>query len=540
MQRLKLLGMMAALALMIAAVLAAASPYAPVIGPAPEIEAIWAIEDAREYTESPLVTRLENHGVPLAYDAAENTFYCTLGMENGETWPDIHLTAPDARDVSLVFVDDYSYDWCADAIRDGYSYEAMAYTDTEYAYFNIVFTGLTQLCIETDGAEISTEADTPIRVTMGAWGEAPLETSARIHLRGASALLFEKKNYKLEFTRERGGEEKKIRRDVPGFGQADELVLLPCWHDETKMRDMLNWTLWNEIAADAEPFGARKTGYAEVFLNGEYLGLYMMLEPVNVVRELSLAGENRLLTDSVYRTAALNFSRDREYIKHPYRDNAGYELYYSPNAQDPFAGLQAYLELMQTEGDEEFAARAMEILDVDSMLRQQLFVQGCALADNIFNNMYIWAQATPEGVTYRFAPWDLDLSWGLERESVGEEYQNWMYFPVSDRLMNLDADGMRQRAYDMWQQMRATIFNEEALEARLAEYTFLLGESGALMRDAWRWGSEMSYPDPIELISVTAMRWPLIDEAMETLIAAEGPVDFLSQTNYEVKGGALR
>lgn len=534
---------MAALALVMAGIVLYASPYAPVVMPAPQsIEELWAIEDVRSESEGPLVTALEMNGVPLAYDAGENTFYCTLGLGHTDVWPEIHLTAPDAPGVQLMFSDDYSYDWCADAIRDGYSYEAMAYTDTEYAYFTIVFTALPQVCIYTDGREIATE-DTAVRVTMAACGEEALNVTARAHLRGASTLLFDKKSYKIEFTRERGGTAKKMKVNAPGFGLADDIALLPCWHDETKMRDRLNWDLWSELAADDEPFGARKTAYVEVFKDNEYYGLYLMVEPVDIEEELALAGDAHRLTDSVYRTAALNFSRDREYYKHPYRDNAGYELYYVPGGaqrfEEKFAGLASYIELMSIEDDEEFAKRALEIIDVDSMLRHVLFVQGCGLADNVFNNMYIWAQAKDGGTKYRFSLWDLDLAWGFEKESIGEEYENWMFFPVADRMLNLDAGGVRQKAYDLWQEMRAGVFSEEKLEERIARYTNLLGESGALMRDAYRWGNEMTYPDGYELTTFAAMRWPLIDEAMEMLIATEGPVDFLTQTQYEAKGGPI-
>ena len=45
-----------------------------------------------EESEEPLVTRLFCNGAEAAYDAESNTFYCTLGLENGEEWPEIKLT----------------------------------------------------------------------------------------------------------------------------------------------------------------------------------------------------------------------------------------------------------------------------------------------------------------------------------------------------------------------------------------------------------------------------------------------------------------
>ena len=96
MKRMKLLAMMAVLAAVICIVVIYGSPYAALVQPVMEIEEIWAIEDAREESDEPLVTMLENRGVPLAYDAQSNTFYCTLGLENEDEWPDVHLHALDA------------------------------------------------------------------------------------------------------------------------------------------------------------------------------------------------------------------------------------------------------------------------------------------------------------------------------------------------------------------------------------------------------------------------------------------------------------
>ena len=92
MKRLKLLLGMAALACAIGLTVKYGSAYRPVVEPVREIEEIWAIEDEREESEELLVTRLFCNGAEAAYDAESNTFYCTLGLENGEEWPKIKLT----------------------------------------------------------------------------------------------------------------------------------------------------------------------------------------------------------------------------------------------------------------------------------------------------------------------------------------------------------------------------------------------------------------------------------------------------------------
>lgn len=536
MKRIKLLMAIAALMAAIVLVIYFASPYAPVIAPAPEnIEEIWAIEDARQESDTPLVTQIENNGVPLAYDAEKNTFYCTLGTENGEAWPEIHLTAPGKSGVRLMFADDYTYDWCQDAIRDGYAYQVMAYTDTHFAYFDLVFTGL-PMVIMTAEEEINTD-DVPVEVVISAYGSEPLRSHARAHIRGASTLSHEKKSYKVEFTREADGR-RKIAGNVPGFGTMKAVNLNPMVHDELLVREKLSWDMYQSLSPHDEPFGARTTQYAEVFLNGSYRGIYLMVEPMNCAEELAKDG-TRATSDSVYRTAVLSFSRDRAYVDHPYRANTGYELYHHPasGTTDAFTHLQPWIDLNRTKDDQEFIKKALACVDLDSLIEFDLFIQAAAMTDNVFNNMYIIAHPGQDGVTYTFAPWDMDMTWGRKKAECGENFENWIFFPVADRMINLNAGGdLRERVVKTWKRMRETAFNMETIERKLEEYTNLLGETGAWARNAEKWGFDSYYPDLYNMVVFGELRFAVMDRAIEAIASGEGKsIPFLAATQYEGK-----
>ena len=96
------------------------------VGDMIDIEDAWDIEDERSEAEDPLVRSMFNGESALGYDAGSDTFYCTLGMENGENWPELALSVQDAPGVTVCWIDDYAYDFCADAIREGYRYELLA------------------------------------------------------------------------------------------------------------------------------------------------------------------------------------------------------------------------------------------------------------------------------------------------------------------------------------------------------------------------------------------------------------------------------
>ena len=501
MKRLKLLLGMAALACAIGLTVKYGSAYRPVVGPVREIEEIWAIEDEREESEEPLVTRLFCNGAEAAYDAESNTFYCTLGLENGEEWPEIKLTTAQnvGGGLTLCFVDDYAYDVCADAIRDGYAYQIMAYTDEAYSYSDVVFTGLPILSLHT-AEEITTE-DTPAALNLAFGNGERLEANARAHLRGnASLVRLDKHSYKVEFTRTEDGK-KKIPQNVPGLGQTDEIILLAMGFDPNMVRDRLSWSMIERIWPKDEAFAPVGREYVEVFVNDAYQGAYLMMVPFDRRAEIEKAGAGSAQRDSLYRSVIAAVDKGRPI-------DEGYELFIAPDAENPFAGLQTYLRLDDGEMDDEtFCREAAAHIDVPSLMRYTLLVQGMALCDNIFNNMYVWAHETAAGVVYRFIPWDMDLSWEKE---PGAYWDCWMIDALACRVIELDVSGARAELAAQWRRMSEAGFTIDTVREELALYQHELTDSGAFLRDAERWGKEQDEMDVSQIEAVAEYRFELL------------------------------
>ena len=534
MKRLKLMTAILAMTALLVCTVALFSPYAPGVGPVLDIEDIWAIEDAREESDVPLVTVLENNGMRLGYDAQENTFYCPIGLDNGEEWPELRLSAPGAKGVQLAFADDYTYDWCEDAVREGYAYQILAYTQEKFWYTQVVFTGIPVVCLKTDSA-ISLEEQMGV-AAISAPGYEPIFADARLRLRGAStSYAKEKQNYKVEFA----GKGQGVQYDVPGLGTQGEIALSAMMYDKTLMRDRLSWDIYAALVGKGAAFGPRRTQHVELFINDEYVGVYLMIELMDAQKELALAGESHLREDSVYRSTYLPFARDRKTVKDPLKrqDGFGYELRRSPKTGREFEDLQPYLDLLEEEDDETFVRRALEMVDVDQVLRYVLFVQACGLTDNFFNNLFIWTQETQEGRRYAFYPWDLDLSWGLNQHIVGEESDRWLQWPFADRLINLDAGGARSRLAQIWAEMREGIFIQENVAMLLERYANELAESGAMMRNEMRWNMGMSYPDGYEILEFAGSRFTALDRIVAQIAGTEGRIAFLETENSETMDG---
>lgn len=536
MKRLKLLGAMLLLMGLLLGTVALCSPYAPVVAPAPEdIEEIWAIEDAREESDAPLVTYLENDGVPLGYDARENTFYCTLGMGNEGDWPSITLRAPGAKGVRLCFVDDYSYDWCSDAILDGYPYQMLAYTDDAFAYTQVVFTSLPIVSLRA-GTTIPAHEDVPVDVRVSWQDEKPLMTTGRAHKRGATSLNKTPKNgIKVEFTRGQAG--RKTQAEVPFLGMTDEMTLIACSIDPLMIRDRLSWDLYNRYMESGAPFGDMPTRYVELFVDDDYHGVYLLMNQFDYAQEMAKESAQAALQDSYYRTVDQLIPYPERPVIVDHRDHS-YEQFHAGAGETDFQSIRPWLELIAQEDDACFSRMVMERVDLDSMIRYALFIEACGMIDNEFNNLGIWAHHTQSGIRYRFVPWDLDMSWGI---SDGRDAEIWYSFDLFNRMLRLDCGGVvRQRTKEIWQEMRAKAFNEENMDALLAHYDQALNGSGAFYRNALRWERNHQSLDTYEIYSYALARFDMMDRRIEQMAGEEFAGRQIWVDHYDIKDmGAL-
>ncbi|MBQ4265974.1 MAG: CotH kinase family protein [Clostridia bacterium] len=535
MKRFALLTLILVMAALLTATVVFCSPYAPVVEPVREIEEIWAIEDARTECETPLVTRLENHGQRLGYDAQQNIFYCTLGMGLEGDWPQLHLTAPGAKDVRLVFVDDYSYDWCADAIRDGYEYQILAYTDEEYSYAQIVFTSLPIVTL-TAGTAITAHEDVPADVTVSWAGETPVDTTGRAHRRGATSLNKTPKNgFKVEFTRGEAGGRAQV--GVPFLGMTDDMTLIACSIDPLMIRDRLSWDLYNAFMGEDEAFGDLNTRYVELFVDDDYHGVYLLMKQYDYAQEMAKEAPAAPLSDSYYRTVDGVIANPERPVITDYLGHS-YEQFYAPAGETDFQSIRPYLDMIALEDDAAFSRRVMQLMDLDSVIRYALFIEACGMIDNEFNNLGIWAHHADGSVRYRYVPWDLDMSWGI---GDGRDAEAWYSFDLFNRMLRLDCGGVvRERTAQIWQELRSEAFNQENMDAFMARYDEALNSSGAFYRNAQRWERSHEMLDTYEIYSYAIARFDMMDRRVAEIAGDALKDRQIWVDRYEIKDmGAL-
>ena len=524
----KLLLLALCCAFLLAAAVRFLSPAAPrAVAPLPEIEEIWEIEDTHTLSETPLLEELFWQDIPLPRDET-GTFYCCLGLGRGEEWPALSLLLP--RGVCACFADDYLWDACGEAIAQGAAYSLLVYTESRYCYQSLVFTGLPILALscEAEPEDILSE-DLPAELLISA-PEGAFASHARIHRRGGGSFygISEKRGYRVEMTRRANGGG-KVQKTLPWGQTADTLALLPIAQDETKIRERLGWELWNALCGEEEPFGKRNAFYCEVFLNGDYRGVYLALSPYDARAELLRAGAKT--GGLVYRTAAREFLRGRPAAEDPLFPARAYRVFACPG-NDPDGGIRPYA-LLQGLEDEAFLFRFPRLADAESFARYGLFLQACGLSDNVYNNLYLWSLGAGEETRFHPAPWDLDISFGFDY--LGAEYENWVCFPNLDRALRLDCQGMRARVLGMWETLRETVFSLPYVTGQIERFAAELNDSGAMARDSACWETGQSISEPQGLLDYWEIRMNVLDRAMEQIADPGAEPAFLSASDPEAR-----
>ena len=468
-----------------------------------DIEDAWAIEDERQEAQAPLVRSMFNGDSALGYDAGSDTFYCTLGVDHEDDWPELALSVEDAPGVTVVWIDDYAYDFCADAVREGYRYELLAYTDTEYAYFGVVFTGLPIITWHTyDETEPIGDEYVQGRASVSSAQHEAVNSAAQIHLQGGSfPLPMDKPSYRLEFHElSRKGQDKNSDYAVLGMEPDSDWLLLSVARDRTTMINHLCWKMWS-MWNEGEPVPMQLgSEMIEMFVNDEYKGMYELMPCIRVDKEIERVGGN-LSTDCVSRAIARmndNYAATgRPMID--FRETASVMLevrwapeHFSEEQVRQLFEMYEQLQVMDERAlsDEAFTELALSVVDTRQAMSFLLYFQVCQLTlDNLFNNRYIWMIREGDGYRMMITPWDMDVGMSNAEQTTSRDVI--FLAPIfEERMLDLNADGCRDILWSIWEEKKETLLTETALYAWIRGEEEYINSSGAYLRESEKWYGE--------------------------------------------------
>ena len=225
-----------------------------------------------------------------------------------------------------------------------------------------------------------------------------------IKLQGGSSRVYPKKNYRLKFPSKApfmgdpfgdGGEKKGFER----------LILRASWKDQSFVREALAFDALRAIELHAP-----RVSWVNLKLNGEYWGLYTVVEPVDTDflsrRQLRSGGTLYKAVDQ-----AAGFKPDVDIEK-------GYEKKAGPDDEDSnYDDLVALLELIWgTPATEEDYLSALDpVFPIERLMKRLMWASYTQNGDSIRHNYYLyhepslWPDDDSQKGVWWILPWDSDI-----------------------------------------------------------------------------------------------------------------------------------
>ncbi len=495
-----------------------------------EQQRLEEVRQSCERTADNILTDLRFNQVSLVQDTATATFYLPLNMEE-KAWEPGEFTSGQP-DVELLFERAFAQEDKQTAIREGTRYEFLAVQGNRYRSYYLVFTGLPIVSIETtETAETEIFGGT-VRFwdadTKYDWAYSNI---LEAHIRGNTSRLYPKKGYKLTLKKQdREGNVVKDQRALFGLREDDEYILTAMYTDSLKIRDNLCAQIWEGMGAKKEEFPDMRLGtrgtYVELFFNGEYWGLYLLMEPVDS-KQLDLNKEGgKGPVEYAYKSSIPGGSTAEELSLNTQwgEELDGYKLKgsYGEITQETWQPLLDYIGWKNEEEDPVFAKKAEEMVDPDNMMQMWTYLQAVMGIDNRVKNMYYVTKYTKDGYRMYLAPWDMDLTLGDTLQDSRDEYpwdvgQNPLIyrerinFEPGDRMIWTDAADARDRVTSIWEKARQGVLSKESLISAVDVLRHQVQDSGALARDGFRWPRSKHGEDYEKLKTLLCYRMELLD-----------------------------
>lgn len=384
--------------------------------------------------------------------------------------------------------------------------------------------GLPVLSIETETGTIPDAEETllgQITLYSVAHGQLRQQTArTEISERGNTSRRFPKKSYRLKLVDSFGN---KVDMPLAGLRSDDDWLLNPLYTDTSKIREALAYELWALMNSSGTAAASSRMVYAEVFLNGEYWGLYGVQERID---RKQVDGSKQ--ADILYKVVANDRPTSEELLQCRSEEGCrGFQLEFSGAAvTDAWKPAAAYMALIDGEPSDGSCTVSLE-----NAIDYGLWAMVTQAHDCHFKNQFVHCVYQHDGYRMYKIPWDLNNTFGdvwindaPEENHTGYRISSLVKDSVFRVLLDSENPAVYEAIVRRWTALRRSVLTEEGLIARAhALYDPLID---AMDRDSLRWpscgmgnGNARNIRDVEDFIRVIL---PRIDAFVQELTAPEG------------------
>ena len=306
------------------------------------------------------------------------------------------------------------------------------------------YAGLPRIVIETEDFDGVRDRETEIPSHLQIYGEKAPESEVyelTVRGRGNSSFKMPKYGMKLEFT---------DKVSLLGMPKNRDWALVANFGDKTHLRNYMMTRLSEWLGAKYTP----RMQFVEVYLNRNYMGLYLLSETIKV-------GKNRVNIDENDTTFLLE-KEDSKKFDPPYvlTDNQYYYHIKSPKNPSPETEklLKKHLNAFENFMEDYYLHRANEIknwLDVDDFLLFYWVQEYSKNEDgNYARSVFMtWKKGEP----IHFGPlWDFDLAFGNASREQNQNPEDWYIRKYRLNYYIMQNSVVKEAALDYWNNHRKT------------------------------------------------------------------------------------
>lgn len=371
--------------------------------------------------------------------------------------------------------------------------------------------------VEVDVSRLSKENYIPGHITivdaeMRTEGRLMASFDCKLRYRGASSLKYEKKSFAIKLLDSDG---ENLDANVFGIRKENDWILDAMAIDRIRMRNRVCFDIWNEISktpykTDFDNRNGTLGQFVEVYLNGEYHGLYCMTDKIDR-KLLGLKKAKEQSDGSVYvrgvlykgeawtdATGMSGYDTSESFDEESWN---GWELQYPDDypCYDAWKPLMNLIDLCNTR-NAFFKLHYRQHFYYDNLVDYALFIMGLNIIDNNVKNTHFSCPDINVNETFLITPWDLDCSLGgLYEGSHFDEYVkitnltgNYLFY----QMYMYNVDNFRESMKERWQELSLGIMSPNNFNARLDAYAKRFKESGAWQREYDKWNNN---PVPLDL-----------------------------------------
>ena len=221
-----------------------------------------------------------------------------------------------------------------------------------------------------------------------------------LETRGNSTILSDKKPYNLQLTRD---------EDLLGMGAARRWVLLANHYDDSYLRNKIVFDFARDLGLTVSP----ESRWVDLYLNGDYAGLYLLSERVEIhPQRIDIAGEGIFLVnkDWEWRIA----EKQQHYVKT--ESDMALRVFESDLEDSELIAVLQSVEnaILAEDGIDPVTGKHYgELIDVDTWVRKYLIEEVFANVDGMTLSQFFYRDGT--GKVYAGPVWDYDLAIGHDR-----------------------------------------------------------------------------------------------------------------------------